>query len=82
MRPGFPPVTIIVVESIRVSDAINITRPTEADVNGDGVVDHEDLVLVAAALGTVNGRADLNGDGFVDLLDLVLVALRFGSAVV
>ena len=46
-----------------------------ADVNGDGVVDMRDLVLVAGRLGIAaeNGE-DVNGDGIVDILDLVLVA--------
>ena len=46
-----------------------------ADVNGDGVVDIRDLVLVAGRLGTTSElRADVNGDGTVNALDLVLVA--------
>ena len=47
-----------------------------ADVNGDGTVNIQDLVAVAAALGG-NGRdtpADVNGDGTVNIQDLVAVA--------
>ena len=44
-------------------------------MNGDGVVDVQDLVLVAGRLGiSAENRADVNGDGTVNILDLVLVA--------
>ena len=47
----------------------------QADVNGDGVVDIQDLVLIAGNLGQpAPNRADVNGDGIVNILDLVLVA--------
>ena len=49
--------------------------PPTADVNGDGVVNVLDLVLVANALG--EAAPDLNGDGTVNVLDLVLVANAF-----
>ena len=50
------------------------TAPT-ADVNGDGVVNILDLVVVANAFGET--APDLNGDGTVNVLDLVLVANAF-----
>ena len=46
-----------------------------ADVNGDGVVNIQDLVIVANALG--KAEPDLNGDGVVNIQDLVLVANAF-----
>ena len=49
-------------------------RPT-ADVNGDGVVNVLDLVIVANAFG--EAAPDLNGDGVVNILDLVIVANAF-----
>ena len=50
------------------------TTPT-ADVNGDGVVNIQDLVIVAGKLGVENpSHADVNGDGAVNILDLVSVA--------
>ena len=49
-----------------------------ADVNGDGVVNIQDLVLVAGQFGkTGEHRADVNGDGVVNIQDLVLVAGAF-----
>ena len=51
-----------------------------ADVNGDGVVNIQDLVLVSSNFGqTGQSRADVNGDGVVNISDLVLVASAFGE---
>ena len=53
----------------------------EADVNGDGVVNVQDLVLVAGNLGkTGENVADVNNDGVVNVQDLVLVAGNLGGA--
>ena len=49
--------------------------PPTADVNGDGVVNIQDLVIVANALG--EAAPDLNGDGVVNIQDLVIVANAF-----
>ena len=43
-----------------------------ADLNGDGAVNIQDLVIVANALGKTD--PDLNGDGVVNIQDLVIVA--------
>ena len=55
------------------------SRPHQgADVNGDGIVNIQDLVLVSSRLGeTGENRADVNGDGIVNIQDLVLVASGF-----
>ena len=50
-----------------------------ADVNGDGIVNILDLVLVANAFG--EAEPDLNGDGVVNIQDLVIVANAFYSKV-
>jgi len=53
------------------------------DMNGDGVVNIEDIVFVAGAFGTVKGdmgyraEADLDRNGIVDMRDLVIVALNY-----
>ena len=53
-----------------------------ADVNGDGVVNIQDLVSVASRLGhTGQHVADVNGDGVVNIQDLVLVAGELEGAV-
>ena len=48
---------------------------TFGDVNSDGVVNIQDLVVVANALG--EAEPDLNGDGVVNIQDLVIVANAF-----
>ena len=50
------------------------------DVNGDGRVNIQDLVAIAAAFGeTGETPADVNGDGRVNIQDLVAVAAAFGE---
>jgi hypothetical protein len=58
------------------------TEPSklEADVNGDGDVNIQDLVLVANNFGKTDaGDADVNADGVVNITDLVLVAGGIGQ---
>ena len=62
---------------------VETTEPKvlEADINGDGVVNILDLVLVASNLGqTEQNAGDVNGDGVVNILDLVKVAGALGNA--
>ena len=62
--------TVIVTEATRLA----------ADVNGDGTVNIQDLVLVSSNLGqTGENRADVNGDGVVNIQDLVRVAGALGQ---
>jgi uncharacterized protein (DUF2141 family) len=62
-----------------------VTVTIIGDVNGDGVVDIFDLVLVALGYGSSQGEpgynpnADVNGDGIIDIFDLVLVAKHYGE---
>jgi len=55
-----------------------------ADINGDGVVDGKDLIIVAKALGSYpshprwNSIADINHDDEVNGADMVIVAGNFG----
>ena len=55
--------------------ALGLETPPTADVNGDSVVNIQDLVIVANALG--KAEPDLNGDGVVNIQDLVIVANAF-----
>ena len=53
-----------------------------ADVNGNGVVNVLDLVVIASELGNQgqNLATDVNQDGVVNILDLILVAGMFDGA--
>ena len=83
-------VTITVSDGVRtdtISVTINVTdveMPPVLDVNGDGIVDITDLVMVAASFGTtvdptIPNPADVNDDGVIDLTDLLLVIGGMGS---
>ena len=53
------------------------------DVNQDGQVNVQDLILVAQYLGkdaSVNRQADVNGDGTINVLDLIVVAQYLGES--
>ena len=60
-----------------------VTAPAKlaGDVNSDGVVNIQDLVLVASNFGQTGATAaDVNGDGVVNITDLVKVAGALGNA--
>lgn len=52
------------------------------DVNNDGIVDMEDLLLVSNCFdekNTDNPKVDVNKDGIVDIVDLLLIAAHLGE---
>ena len=58
-----------------LAKGIQVFFDNVVDVNGDGIVNIQDLVLVSGQLGkTGENSADVNGDGVVNILDLVFVA--------
>ena len=63
--------------SILVTDVFVATHMSSAkeDVNQDGEVNIQDLVMVAGSIGMTppNPRADVNSDGSVNVLDLVAI---------
>ena len=62
---------------IYLKSASGLEITSTVDVNGDGVVNIQDLVIVANALG--KAEPDLNDDGVVNIQDLVIVANAFGN---
>ncbi len=64
------------VESAQITEPPQLT----GDVNQDGTVNIQDLVLVASSFGkSGQNKADVNEDGVVNIQDLVLVAGAFGN---
>ena len=58
---------------------LRVKSVNPADVNGDGVVNILDLVLVAQGISGGDGAGDVNGDGVVNVFDLVQVAGEIGG---
>ena len=56
---------------------LKVKAANPADLNGDGIVNVLDLILVAQAMGTDKPEADVNGDSVVNVFDLVFVANQF-----
>ncbi len=63
----------------------NFAAPIPGDVNNDGTVDSNDILIIVRAFGSThsspnwNPAADINGDGTVNMKDIALVARNFGS---
>ena len=57
---------------------------TTGDVNRDGQVNIQDMVLVARQFGETvpaNSVVDVNGDGVISILDLIIVASNLGESI-
>lgn len=59
--------------------------PIPGDVNGDGIVDIFDAILLASAYGSTpsdtswNPNADINNDEIVDIFDAIILASNYGK---
>jgi len=84
--------TITFAHAITTADRVTVTIGNAAiatftrrldvlpgDVNDDGVVNAQDLVLVRNAIGTSNVVDDINGDGVVNINDYNLVGRFIGK---
>jgi hypothetical protein len=76
------------------SNPIFVEVPIPGDVDYDGIVNIQDVVIAALAFGSAaeddpatpwnetvnwNLNADLNGDGKVNIIDLVIIGVNFGK---
>ena len=81
----YPILILLLVGGVSFSALGHGDNPTLLeDVNQDGIVNIQDLVLVAAALGqpgdrTAEQNPDVNRDGTVNVLDLVRVSSSLGQ---
>lgn len=64
------------------SNQIPIPNSLPWDINNDGIVDIEDLMLVSEGIEDtqVFSKVDVNKDGTVDIIDLLLVASHLGES--
>ena len=66
-----------------VSERVSVPQTLPWDINNDGVVDIQDLVLVSNNFGVEvpeHPKVDVNKDKNVDIIDLLLVAAHFGES--
>ena len=66
-----------------IQKQIPVPQTLPWDINGDGIVDIRDLILVSNSFGTeapAYPKVDVNRDGKVDITDLLLVASHFGES--
>ena len=64
-------------------EQISMAQTLPWDINDDGIVDIQDLVLISNSFGEaplVYPKVDVNKDGIVNILDLLLVAAHFGES--
>ncbi len=90
-QPGNYSVTLTVTDSVGRTDTVSAIIQVYSvaakpwDVNGDGMVDIEDIYLVSLHYGLSpedpgwDPRCDVNKDDMVDIEDLYIVALHYGE---
>ena len=49
------------------------------DINEDGAVDVNDLLVLLEQFGAAGGQADVNGDGVVDVNDVLILIAAWGG---
>ena len=59
-------------------DACDETDPCPADLDGDGVVEVDDVLEVLSNYGSSNGEGDVDGDGVSDVNDVLAVINGWG----
>ena len=67
-----------------VQERVPVPQTLPWDINNDGVVDIQDLIMVSNNFDVESSehpKVDVNDDGRVDIIDLLLVAAHFGESV-
>ena len=66
-----------------VQERVLVPQTLPWDINNDGVVTMQDLILVSNSFGMKteeHPKVDVNKDGSIDIIDLLLVAAHFGES--
>ena len=66
-----------------IQEQIPVLQTLPWDINNDGIVDIQDLILVSNRFGQEPSeypKSDINKDGHVDIIDLLIVAAHFGES--
>ena len=66
-----------------LSEHIPLPQTLPWDINNDGVVNIQDLIMISNNFGveiSEHSKVDVNKDGNVDIIDLLLVAAHFGES--
>ena len=64
-------------------EQIPVSQTLPWDINNDGIVDIQDLILVSNSFDvepSEHPKVDVNEDGRIDIIDLLLVAAHFGES--
>jgi PKD repeat protein len=75
-----------IADNIR-SSPFSVKVKLLGDINGDGIVDIDDIVPAALAFGSYpdhprwNPNSDLNNDNIIDIDDIIVIAINFGKTV-
>jgi hypothetical protein len=78
---GVPPL----LPSLIIDASINVSSGLKEDINGDGIVDLFDALLLAQHFGskqsdtTWDPNVDMNNDGEIDIFDFLVLASNYGK---
>jgi hypothetical protein len=70
--------TVYDSSTMDTDETIAVMPVIPGDINADGVVNVEDLLLLLAAWGNPGGPEDVNGDGVVNVEDLLILLANWG----
>ena len=66
-----------------IQEQIRVPQTLPWDINDDGIVDIQDLIVVSNSFGVAapeHPKVDVNKDGSIDIIDLLLIAVHFGES--
>ena len=70
-------------EMTNLQESVPVPKTLPWDVNKDGIVDIEDLLLISKRLGQdsrIYPNEDVNNDGYINIIDLLIVSVHLGES--